>query len=75
MQLQSYLKETGQSQDEFGQKLVPKASQGLISQWIRGKTRITLDYALQIATASSGAVTPQDCADMFLAAEPDKVLS
>lgn len=73
MQLQSYLKEIKQSQDEFGQKLVPMASQGLISQWIRGKTRITLDYALQIESLTAGAVSPQDCADMFLAVEPQHI--
>lgn len=69
MQLQSYLKETGQSQGEFGQKLQPPASQGLVSQWIRRKTRITLNYALQIEAASGGQVTPQDCDDMFCAGE------
>lgn len=69
MQLHSYLKETGISQGEFGQSLTPIASQGLVSQWIRGKTRITLDYALQIEGATSGKVTPKDCSDMFTAPE------
>jgi DNA-binding transcriptional regulator YdaS (Cro superfamily) len=65
MQLHSYLKETGISQGEFGQRLTPIASQGLVSQWIRGKTRITLAYALQIEEATDGKVTPKDCGDMF----------
>lgn len=69
MQLHSYLKQTGLSQGEFGQKLAPVASQGLVSQWIRGKTRITLDYALQIETATEGQVTPKDCSEMFSAPE------
>ncbi|MBN9356203.1 helix-turn-helix transcriptional regulator [Herbaspirillum huttiense] len=78
MQLHSYLKQAGLSQGEFGQKLSPVASQGLVSQWIRGKTRITLDYALQIADATEGQVSPKDCAEMFsspegLAEQPEQV--
>lgn len=65
MHLDKYLKEASLSQSDFGSRLVPPASQGLISQWVRGITRITLDYALQIERESSGAVTPQDCADMY----------
>lgn len=65
MHLDEYLKEVSQSQSEFGGQLAPPASQGLVSQWIRGITRITLDYALQIERATAGRVTPQDCADMF----------
>jgi DNA-binding transcriptional regulator YdaS (Cro superfamily) len=66
MHLEKHLKETSQSQGAFGQRLVPPASQGLVSQWVRGVTRITLDYALQINRESNGAVTPQDCANMFV---------
>lgn len=69
MQLHSYLKKTGQSQGEFGQRLIPVASQGLVSQWIRGKTRITLDYALQIESVTGSEVTPKDCAEMFTSPE------
>lgn len=65
MHLDKHLKEAGLSQADFGSRLVPPASQGLISQWVRGITRITLDYALQIERESGGAVTPQDCADMY----------
>jgi len=67
MQLEEHLKETKQSQGDFGKRLTPPASQGLVSQWVRGVTRITLDYALQIERETAGAVTPQDCADMFAA--------
>ena len=69
MQLHSYLKQAGLSQGEFGQKLSPVASQGLVSQWFRGKTRITLDYALQIDQATNGQVSPKDCSEMFTAPE------
>ncbi len=65
MHLDKYLNDAGQSQAEFGSQLVPPASQGLVSQWVRGITRVTLDYALQIERTTGGAVTPQDCADMY----------
>jgi len=65
MHLDEYLKEVSQSQSEFGGQLQPPASQGLVSQWIRGITRVTLDYALQIERATGGRVAPQDCADMY----------
>lgn len=66
MHLEKYLKEAGSSQADFGRELVPPASQALVSQWIRGVTRITLDYALQIDRISCGKVSPQDCQDMFI---------
>ncbi|MBF8177226.1 helix-turn-helix domain-containing protein [Herminiimonas contaminans] len=75
MHLQPFLKETGISQGDFGKKLVPTASQGLVSQWIRGITRITLDYALQINSVTDEKVTPQDCADMYKAPESEQVAS
>lgn len=65
MHLQEHLKHAGISQHEFGQGLTPPASQALVSQWLRGVTRITLDYALQIERKSNGQVTPQDCADLY----------
>jgi len=70
MHLENYLKDAGLSQGAFGAKLVPAASQGLVSQWVRGVTRITLDYALQIDRETAGVVTPQDCADMFTVPQP-----
>jgi DNA-binding transcriptional regulator YdaS (Cro superfamily) len=66
MHLEDHLKDSGQSQAAFGGRLTPPASQGLVSQWVRGMTRVTLDYALQIEQESNGAVSPQDCADMFI---------
>lgn len=66
MHLEEYRAKAGLSQGEFGQKLSPPASQGLVSQWERGITRITLGYALQINTETGGQVTPQDCADMYI---------
>lgn len=66
MHLEKFLKEKALSQAEFGLGLAPPASQGLVSQWVRGITRVTLDYALQIERATEGQVTPQDCADMYV---------
>lgn len=66
MHLNEHLKESGESQSEFGADLVPPASQALVSQWVRGVTRITLSYALQIDRKTRGKVTPQDCADMYV---------
>lgn len=65
MHLEDHLREARQSQASFGAELNPPASQALVSQWIRGVTRVTLSYALEIERASEGKVTPQDCADMF----------
>ena len=66
MHLHDFLKESSKSQSDFGAELTPPASQALISQWVRGITRVTLSYALQIERKSCGKVTPQDCADMFI---------
>jgi DNA-binding transcriptional regulator YdaS (Cro superfamily) len=66
MHLHTYLKEIGLSQAEFGESLDPPASQGLVSQWIRGVTRVTLYYALQIDAKTGGKVSPQDSADMYM---------
>ncbi|WP_089401620.1 hypothetical protein [Noviherbaspirillum humi] len=66
MHLEEHLKQTGQTQGDFGKRLIPPASQGLVSQWIRGVTRVTLHYAVQIEDLTGGAVMPQDCADMYI---------
>lgn len=65
MQLDEYLKSTGQRQSDFGAALHPPATQALVSQWVRGVTRVTLAHALQINKVTNGQVTPQDCADMY----------
>jgi len=67
MLLEEHLKKAGKSQAEFGLALVPPASQALVSQWVRGVTRVTLSYALQIERETDGEVSPQDCADMYKA--------
>lgn len=65
MHLSNYLEARGVSQANFGAELEPPASQSLVNQWLRGVTRITLAYALEIERKTEGNVTPQDCADMY----------
>jgi DNA-binding transcriptional regulator YdaS (Cro superfamily) len=64
MHLADFLKERRLSQDEFAQKL--GVSQGLVSQWVRGVTRITLKQSLQIKRITRNKVTPEDCVDMYV---------
>jgi DNA-binding transcriptional regulator YdaS (Cro superfamily) len=66
MQLPEYRQLHRLSQKEFGELLEPPASPGLVSQWECGVTRITLDYALQIGRQTSQAVTPEECAAMYI---------
>lgn len=65
MQLSDYLKANGLKQAAFGQKFDPPVSQGLVSQWLVGKVRMTLDQALQTKALSGGLVTPEECAALF----------
>lgn len=66
MRLDKYLQDTGISQSDFGKKLSPAVSQGLVSQWVRGSTRITLKQSLQIKRITKNKVTPEDCAEMYV---------
>lgn len=75
MHLDKHLEEEGKSQGAFGAELVPPASQSLVSQWVRGETRITLAYALEIQRKSNGKVTPQDCADMYRGRGVDRLVA
>lgn len=65
MHLADFLKAKGLTQSAFGQMLEPPVSQGLVSQWLVGKVRMTLDQALKTKQLSSGLVTPEDCAALF----------
>ncbi len=74
MRLDDYLKEAKLSQEAFSLKFQPRVTQGLVSQWIRGKTRISLDQAIHIRTITNGAVSVDDCAAMFDSADrPNEV--
>lgn len=65
MHLSEWRERVGMKQDEFGQRLTPPVTQALVSQWERGLTRMTLDYALQAKVLTKNKVTPEDCADMY----------
>jgi len=68
MTLVEYLATHRISQAEFAKKFSPPITQGLVSQWINGTTRVTLDKALEIESLTGGAVTTKACSDMFKAA-------
>lgn len=68
MKLNEYIAAKGLSQAEFGALLTPPASQGLVSQWVSGTTRITLERAIQIEDLSDHEVTVRDCFEMYKAA-------
>lgn len=56
MKLTDYLEKNTQTAlaDKLG------VTQGLISQWIKDKTKITAERAIQIETATEGKVARQD---------------
>lgn len=66
MKLDVYLKQQGLTQAEFGASLSPPVSQGLVSQWIQGKTAVSLHYCLEIGRETDGLVTAQDCHEMLV---------
>ena len=57
MNLREYVEKNG-GQTQFGKVL--GVSQGLVWQWLEGKTRITAERALEIERATSGKVTRHD---------------
>ena len=54
MELNDFIEKNG-GQTAFAAKL--GVSQGLVWQWMNGKTRITAERAIQIESATEGAVT------------------
>lgn len=61
MKLAAYLKKHDISQEQFAKSLEPPVTQGLVWQWLNGKTEITTDMAKRIVKATDGEVTPYDC--------------
>ena len=64
MKLDTYLKERGQSQADFGASLTPPVTQALVSQWILGKTAVSLHYSLEIFRKTGGGYA-EDCLEML----------
>ena len=58
MDIPAYLKKYGLSQQEFANQL--KVSQGLVWQWINGRTRIKAERAKQIEEVTGGAIRRRD---------------
>lgn len=57
--LVEYLKKSGLSQREFGQKLNPPVTQSAVAQWVQGEP-IKAERVLEAAQATEWAVTPHD---------------
>lgn len=61
MKIDRYLDRTRKgapTQEDFARRL--GVSQGLVWQWINGRTRITAERAIQIEAATAGEVTRHD---------------
>lgn len=54
MEIKDYLQDNGITQAGFAEQL--GVTQGLVNQWIRGKTRVTPERALQIERATAGGL-------------------
>lgn len=63
MDIRTYREEQGLSQAEFAARFSPPlapVSQGLVWQWESGRQRVTAERAIEIETATNGAVTRHD---------------
>lgn len=58
MDLQTYLAESGTTQEAFAKKL--GVTQGLVNQWLKGKVRIPPERWRAIYAATEGKVTLVD---------------
>ena len=56
MDLKTYLSD--RTQKEFAQSL--GVSQGLVSQWVRGRCKVSFEYCQAIERVTDGAVTWQE---------------
>lgn len=58
MKLSTYLEKQGLSQEAFAKSI--GVSQGLVWQWLDGRTRITAERAIEIEKKTGGAITRRD---------------
>lgn len=58
MDIRAYLMKRGLSQEEFGKMI--GVSQGLVWQWLEGRTRITAERAKEIDEKTGGEVSKHD---------------
>lgn len=60
MDIAAYLKKHNLTQEQFAQSFKPKVSQGLVWQWINGRTQITAERAVEIETITGGQIKRQE---------------
>lgn len=70
MNIKAYLAKHGLSQEEFGKKI--GVSQGLVWQWLDGRTRITAERAKEIAEKTDGEITRHDLRPDLYPPEPER---
>jgi DNA-binding transcriptional regulator YdaS (Cro superfamily) len=58
MDIKAYLEKHELSQEQFAKQL--GVSQGLVWQWLDGRTRITAERAVEIEEKTAGEVTRRD---------------
>ena len=56
MDLGAYLEKHGLTQEEFAKRLTPPVSQGLVWQWLNGRTRVRPERARAIERITKGEV-------------------
>jgi DNA-binding transcriptional regulator YdaS (Cro superfamily) len=59
MNIRAYLKKHALSQEKFAKQI--GVTQGLVSQWLNGKTKITPRWANEIEQSTSGEVSRMEC--------------
>lgn len=59
MNIAGYLKKHRLSQEDFAKRV--GVTQGLVWQWIKGRTRITAERAIEIENLTGGEVSRHDC--------------
>ncbi len=67
MDMKTYLETTTQA--EFAERL--GVSQGLVSQWLLGRTRITAERCRDIERVTNGAVTRRELRPDLYGTEPE----
>lgn len=58
MDIKTYLETRGDSQEQFAKRI--GVSQGLVWQWIEGRTRITAERAIEIEEKTDRQITRHD---------------
>jgi hypothetical protein len=71
MQLAMWMDKNGVTQRRLGEMFDPPVSQGLVWQWLKGQSRMSLEHALYLQDhITKGKVTVRDCAALYVDKEP-----